>query len=145
MKNFFKTLMIVALCGAAIGMVSCNTKQNVPIDQTQCREQLIGQWKMTYERQVTRYGEETSLNDAEWMGVTFTFNDDGKLVLCSKTGKTYEGTWSLSSEGISMQYRAGNYYNGKITKVNDTDLELELKSTEDGYDGYLNVIWRFER
>lgn len=88
MKNFFKTLMIVALCGAAIGMVSCNTKQNVPIDQT---------------------------------------------------------TWSLSSEGISMQYRAGNYYNGKITKVNDTNLELELKSTEDGYDGYLNVIWRFER
>lgn len=137
--------IIIGMLCAVMFMTSCNTRQNAPIDQTQCREQLIGQWKMTYERQVTRYGEETSLNDEEWIGLTLTFNEDGKLVLCSKTGKTYEGTWSLSPEGISMQYRAGNYYTGKITKVNDTDLELDLKSTEDGYDGYLNVTWRFKR
>lgn len=141
MKKTISNILGILCMATTLLLSSCQTK----VDQSQCRDQLVGEWRMTYERQMTQYDEETSLNDSEWIGTSFIFCSDGKLILRSRAGKTHEGTWSLNKKGLALQYRVGNHYNGIITKINDTTLELELKCTEDGYDGYLTVIWKFGR
>ena len=64
------------------------------------------------------------------------------------SGIIHESTWSLEKDGITIHYTTATppwVFKGKIIQISDTSLELELKMTQEGIDGYLNIIERYER
>lgn len=143
MNKSFSTILSILSIAITMLLTSCLLKHE---DQSQYRDQLPGKWKLTYERQETDYGEVTSINGDWWIGTSFTFSEDGKLVICSKEGDITNETWSLDTDGITIHnYSAGIHFKGKITKLTKSTLEMNLVCTSDGYTGYIDIQWKFDR
>lgn len=138
MKKNFSIILSILSIAMTMMLTSCH--------QSQYRNLLSGKWKLTYERQETDYGEVTSLNDDWWIGTTFTFYENGKLVHCSKEGDLADSRWTLYKDRITIHNdSAGIHYKGEITKLTESTLEMKLVGTSDGYTGYLEIQWKLER
>lgn len=126
----------------AVVLIACNTKQ---VDQTQYRDKIIGKWKCTYERQVSSSGVKTENND---VGFVREFKSDGTFRDVFPSGNSHEATWSLEKDGITLYYPSATppwVFRGKITQITDTSLVLNLRMTQVGREGYLDITEQYER
>ncbi len=142
MKRITSIIVGTVCLVMAVVLISCHTKQ---ADQTQYRDKIIGKWKCTYERQVSRSGVESENND---VGYVREFKSDGTFRDVFPSGNSHEATWSLEKDGITLYYPAATppwIFRGIITEITDTSLELKLQMTQEGKEGYLNITERYER
>lgn len=137
-----RTFLVIASC---ILFCSCH--------HTDLKSKVIGEWEGIYEREVSRQG---MITEHEYHNI-ITFNPNGTFTDRYDGGVVWEGTWSLEGRDFAIYYErvyekgvlvkdANTFHGtGRLEKVTDTEMMLDLDVVADGYGGYLDTKMDFIR
>lgn len=135
MKQVIITLSLV------VGILFCSCQR------TDLKSKVVGEWEGIYERDVNPKGE---VSEYEYHNI-ITFNSNGTFTDRYDGGVVREGTWSLDGRDFAIYYermyengvlnkKADTFHGiGRLEKVTDTEMMLDLAVSADGLSGHLDV------
>ena len=137
-----KVSIIVCAIGAMLIAAACQSKP----DTSQYPELILGQWICTYEKQVNMQGQIISENND--IGYVREFRSDGSFTDIFPNGPSITGEWTIEKDAITIHYPttpAPSVLNGKVKKLTDKSLELDMRLTSTEISGYIDRSEKYER
>lgn len=136
-----KVSIIVCAIGAMLIAAACQSKP----DTSQYPELILGKWICTYEKQVNMQGQVTSENND--IGYIREFRSDGSFTDVFPSGNSNTDKWTLEKDAITIHYPTTPpaVYNGKVKKLTDKSLELDMRLTSTGMSGHIDCSEKYER
>ena len=144
MTKTISTILCIVCMAMTMLLSSCQSK----IDQSQYRDQILGKWKCTYEKQISTKG--TVIED--YPNYIAEFSSGGKYKETHPAevgGNVNEATWSIDGTNLTLVFEKLTD-NGKIVNFTDKQLVVEYTTFVEvkgvkGSSGYVHCHTEYER